>query len=82
MNTGPHSYGSQPHIPRPPNVFFDGTRLGLEGNMLTTLALAIPSGLHISLSVMLGYAVRYAEGLPAESKPFALFGFIFGAGGS
>jgi hypothetical protein len=53
--------------------------LGLEGNMLTTLTLAIPSGLHISLSVMLGYAVRYAEGLPVESKPFALFGFIFGA---
>ncbi len=79
MNTGPHTYGSRPQTPRPPNVFFDGTRLGLEGNMLTTLAIAIPSGLHIALSVMLGYASRYADGLPAESKSFALFGFIFAA---
>jgi hypothetical protein len=44
--------------------------------MLATLTIAIPSGLHIALSTTLGYAVRYGEGLPDETKPFALFGFI------
>jgi hypothetical protein len=47
--------------------------------MVATLAIAIPSGLHIALSVVLGYAIRISEGLPAETKPFTLFGFIFGA---
>lgn len=77
-NTGPRQYGkNQP--PRPPNVFFDGTRLGLEGNMLATLGIGIPSGLHISLSVVLGYARRLEEGLPAEARAFTLMGFLFGA---
>jgi len=70
-----HSQARQP--PRPPSVFFDGTRLGLEGSMLATLLVAIPGGLHIGLSTILGYAVRYADGLPAEARAFSLFGFIF-----
>ncbi|MBL7200639.1 MAG: hypothetical protein ISS56_10845 [Anaerolineae bacterium] len=69
--------GIRPQVPTPPNVFFDGTRLGLEGTMLATLSVAIPAGLHIALSTMLGYAVRYADGLPEEAKAFSLFGFIF-----
>jgi hypothetical protein len=44
--------------------------------MLTTLAIAIPSGLHIALSVILGYAVRLEEGLPPGPKDFAFMGFI------
>jgi hypothetical protein len=47
--------------------------------MLATLAVAIPAGLHVALSVALGYAVRYADGLPPEAKTFSLFGFIFAA---
>ena len=77
-NAGPQRYGKdQP--PRPPNVFFDGTRLGLEGNMLATLGIGIPAGLHISLSVALGYAQRLKDGLPAEARAFTLMGFLFGA---
>ena len=53
---GPYTYGRGPQAPRPPNPFFDGTRLGLEGNMLVTLGIAIPAGLHIALSAMLGYS--------------------------
>jgi len=45
--------------------------------MLATLAIAIPSALHIALSTTLGYTVRYADGLPDETKAFTLFGFIF-----
>ena len=67
----------QPLPPQPPNAFFDGTRLGLEGSMLATLAITIPAGVHIALAVTLGYAVRYAEGLPTQAKPFSLSGFVF-----
>jgi len=67
----------QPTPPQPPNAFFDGTRLGLEGSMLTTLAVAIPAGVHIALAATLGYAVRYAEGLPTQANPFSLSGFVF-----
>jgi hypothetical protein len=66
----------QPTPPQPPSAFFDGTRLGLEGSMLATLAVAIPASVHIALAVTLGYAVRYAEGLPAQANPFSLSGFI------
>lgn len=79
MNGGPYRYDERPEAPRPPNPFFDGTRLGLEGTMLATLAIAIPASLHIALSTTLGYATRYAQGLPAEQKPFTLFGFLFAA---
>ena len=77
-NAGPQRYGTD-KTPRPPSVFFDGTRLGLEGNMLATLGIGIPAGLHISLSAVLGYAVRIQDGLPAQAKPFTLMGFVFGA---
>jgi hypothetical protein len=67
---------NQPTPPQPPNAFFDGTRLGLEGSMLATLAVAIPASIQIALASTLGYAVRYAEGLPAQANPFALSRFI------
>jgi hypothetical protein len=76
MDLGPRRYNQQSQVTQPPNVFFDGTRLGLEGSMLGTLTLAGIGGLHIGLSTTLGYAVRYAEGLPDQAKPFTLFGFI------
>ena len=77
MQMGSYRQGTRPSAPRPPSVFFDGTRLGLEGTMVVTLAIAIPSGLHIGLSAILGYAIRLADGLPAAANPFSLFGFIF-----
>ena len=77
MSTHSHRQGTRPPVPTPPNVLFDGTRLGLEGTMLSTLAMAIPSGLHIALSVTLGYAVRLEEGLSPGLKDFSLVGFIF-----
>ena len=80
MDLGPRRYDQQDQIVQPPNVFFDGTRLGLEGNMLSTLIVAGLGGLQIGLSVTLGYAVRLAEGLPDQAKPFALFGFLFVSG--
>jgi len=65
-----------PQPPQPPNAFFDGTRLGLEGSMLATLTIAIPASLHIALAATLGYAMRYAEGLPAQANPFSVSRFI------
>jgi hypothetical protein len=65
-----------PTAPTPPNAFFDGTRLGLEGTMLSTLAIGVPAGLHIALSATLGYATRLGD-MPQESKAFTLMGFIF-----
>jgi hypothetical protein len=67
----------QPQVPQPPSVFFDGTRLGLEGTMLSTLATAIPACLHIALAVKLGYAVRLDEFARVEPKSFALMAFLF-----
>ena len=69
----------QVQVPQPPNPFFDGTRLGLEGNMLVTLCIGIPCGMHIALSVVLGYAVRLEDGLPSQAKQFAVMGFLFAA---
>jgi hypothetical protein len=77
MDFGFDRVRQQPEVPTPPSVFFDGTRLGLEGSMLATLAIAIPAGIHIGLSVTLGYAVRLADGLPAQPRPFSLFTFLF-----
>lgn len=77
MGSGPYRYNPSQQPPQPPSPFFDGTRLGLEGTMLATLIIAIPGGLHIGLSVVLGYAVRYSAGLPGTAHPFSLFGFIF-----
>ena len=77
MDLEPRRYNQQSEATRPPSVFFDGTRLGLEGSMLSTLIMAGIGGLHIGLSTTLGYAVRYAEGLPDQAKSFAFFGFLF-----
>lgn len=80
MDLGPRRYDQQNEAMHPPNVFFDGTRLGLEGSMLSTLIVAGLGGLQIGLSVTLGYAVRLEAGLPDQAKPFALFGFLFVSG--
>jgi hypothetical protein len=77
MGRGPYRYGQQQQPAQPPSVFFDGTRLGLEGSMLSTLIVAGLGGLHIGLSSVLGYLVRYEEGLPAEAKQFTFFSFLF-----
>lgn len=77
MRRGPYRYGQQQQPVQPPNVFFDGTRLGLEGSMLSTLVVAGLSGLHIGLSAVLGFLVRYEDGLPVEANPFAFFSFLF-----
>jgi len=77
MGQGPYRYGQQQQPAQPPSVFFDGTRLGLEGSMLSTLIVAGLGGLHIGLSFVLGFLVRYEQGLPAEAKPFALMSFLF-----
>ena len=77
MDLEPRRHDQQNEVPQPPSVFFDGTRLGLEGSMLSTLILAGVGGLHIAISVTLGYAVRYADGLPDQAKPFAFFSFLF-----
>jgi hypothetical protein len=47
--------------------------------MMTTLGIGIPAGLHISLSAVLGYAVRIQDGLPEQAKQFTLMGFVFTA---
>jgi hypothetical protein len=65
-----------PTAPTPPNAFFDGTRLGLEGTMLSTLTIGVPAGLHIALSATLGYATRLSD-MPQGSKAFSMMGFIF-----
>jgi len=77
MGHGPYRYGQQQQPVQPPNVFFDGTRLGLEGSMLSTLVVAGLGGLHIALSAVLGFLVRYEEGMPAEAKQFTFFSFLF-----
>lgn len=70
------SVRNQPTPPQPPNAFFDGTRLGLEGSMLATLVIAIPASIQIALASTFGYAVRYAAGLPAQANPFSLSRFV------
>ena len=72
-----HGARPQPQVPQPPNVFFDGTRLGLEGTMLATLATAIPGSLHIALAVRLGYALRLEDFARVEPKSFSLVAFFF-----
>jgi hypothetical protein len=77
MGRGPYRYGQQQQPVQPPNVFFDGTRLGLEGSMLSTLVVAGLGGLHIGLSSVLGFLIRYEDGLPAEAKQFTFVSFLF-----
>jgi hypothetical protein len=76
MDFGPPSQRTPSGPPAPPSPFFDGTRLGLEGTMLSTLAIGIPAGLQIALSVVLGYAIRL-DRFPEQSKTFSAVGFIF-----
>jgi hypothetical protein len=45
--------------------------------MLATMVVAGLGGLHIGLSSVLGFLVRYEQGLPVEAKPFALVSFLF-----
>jgi len=77
MSGGPYRYDPQQQPVQPPSVFYDGTRLGLEGSMVSTLGVACLGGFHIGLSSVLGYLIRYSDGLPPESKPFTLFSFLF-----
>ena len=77
MGPGSYRYGQQQQPVQPPNVFFDGTRLGLEGSMLSTLVVAVLGGLHIGLSGVLGYLIRYEDGLPAVAQQFTFFSFLF-----
>lgn len=77
MGREPYRYGQQQQPAQPPNAFFDGTRLGLEGTMVSTLVVAGLGGLHIGLSAVLGYLVRYGDGLPTSAKPFTFFSFLF-----
>lgn len=63
--------------PSPPNVLFDGTRLGLEATMITSLCVAIPAGLQSGLGATLGYLSRYSDGLAVEANAFSLGSFIF-----
>ncbi len=47
--------------------------------MMVTLGIGIPAGLHIALSVILGYAARLEDGLPAQANQFSLMGYLFAA---
>ena len=77
LQNQPYQYGASSGPPSPPNILFDGTRLGLEATMLVGLCVAIPGGVQTALSVTLGYFTRYARGLPASPHPFALGTFVF-----
>ena len=77
MKNTSYRYNSRSAPPAPPNVLFDGTRLGLEATMITALSIAIPAGLHSGLSANLGFFIRYAEAVGMEPKAFALGPFIW-----
>jgi hypothetical protein len=77
MQNTPYRYDDRTAPPSPPNVLFDGTRLGLEATMLSALCIAIPAGLHVGLSANLGYFIRHAEVLTVEARAFALGSFLF-----
>ena len=72
---GPPQRGQRPVPPQPPNPFFDGTRLGLEGTMFTTLAVAIPAAIHIAIAVNLGYAVRLDD-IPQDPRALSIMGIV------
>jgi hypothetical protein len=44
--------------------------------MLSTLAIGVPAGLQIALSVVLGYAARL-DSIPQQPRSFSVMGFIF-----
>lgn len=76
MDDRPLRYSDANTQPTLPNVFFDGTRLGLEAAMITALSIGVLSGIQVSLSSAMGYFVRYADGLPAAAHPVTLGGFV------
>ena len=61
--------------PGPPDILFDGTRLGIEASLMTALSVALLASVHCGLSVALGYFTRYTEAA-VELQPFSLFRFI------
>jgi hypothetical protein len=79
MQNTPYRFDSRTAPPAPPNVLFDGTRLGLEATMITTLSIAIPAGLHSGFSTTLGYFIRFSEIAKANPKAFALGPFFWGS---
>lgn len=62
--------------PTPPNILFDGTRLGLEATLLNGLCFAVPAGLHCGLSITLGYFGRLAD-MPQIASPFSIGRFFW-----
>lgn len=77
MQNTPYRYDSRTAPPSPPNVFFDGTRLGLEATMITSLSIAIPAGLHSGLSSNLGFFTRYADVAAVVPRAFTVGSFIW-----
>jgi hypothetical protein len=77
MRNTPYRHNDRTASPSPPNVLFDGTRLGLEATMISALCIAIPAGLHSGLSATLGYFIRNTDALAVEAKAFTLGPFIF-----
>jgi len=73
----PYRYNDKTAPPGPPDILFDGTRLGLEATLISALGVAIPVGILAGLSTSLGYLERYAEGMPVEARAFSPAGFIF-----
>ena len=77
MRNTPYRHNDRTGPPSPPNVLFDGTRLGLEATMISTLGIAIPAGLHSGLSANLGFFIRNADALAVQARTFTLGPFIF-----
>lgn len=77
MQNQPYRFNEGTAAPSPPNVLFDGTRLGLEATLISGLCFAIPAGLQCGLSITLGYFVRVADGLPDTADPFVLGRFFW-----
>jgi|GEM_PF-6648249 len=71
-----YRFNEQSTPPSPPNMLFDGTRLGLEATLLSGLCLAVPAGLHCGLSITLGYFARLTD-MPAMADPFSVGRFFW-----
>ncbi len=76
MRDQPYRFDEQTAAPSPPNVLFDGTRLGLEATLFSGLSFAILAGLQCGISITLGYFMRIADGLPDTANPFAPGRFV------
>jgi hypothetical protein len=77
MQNTPYRYDSRTSPPAPPNVLFDGTRLGLEATMVTVLGIGIPAALHSALSANLGFFIRLGEVAGVAPKAFSLGSFFW-----